>query len=118
MGADMYEKERAAWLRAGRGQGIASRMRRVDLLDRAASRRDRDQAGLAGAAAVQAISKSSSWTWTHAPGGEWRGWVKWAALPMAAFVLPSVPGVGASSAKPRTAASHATVAVNAPMKSR
>lgn len=93
MGADMYEKERAAWLRAGRGQGIASRMRRVDLLDRAASRRDRDQAGLAGAAAVQAISKSSSWTWTHKPGGEWRGWVKWAALPMAALLLPSVPGV-------------------------
>ena len=37
---DRYEKERAAWLRAGNGQLIASRMRRVDLLDRAVSRRD------------------------------------------------------------------------------
>lgn len=90
---DRYEKERAAWLRDGSGAGIVSRMRRVDLLDREASRRDRGQAGVAGAAAVQAISKPSSWTWTHKPGGEWRGWVKWVALPVAAFVLPAVPGI-------------------------
>ncbi|GAA3042968.1 hypothetical protein GCM10010528_23230 [Gordonia defluvii] len=90
---DRYEKERAAWLRAGNGPLIASRMRRLDLLDRAVSRRDRGQAGLTGAAAVQSISKPSSWTATHKPGGEWRGWVKWAAVPVAAILLPSVPGI-------------------------
>ena len=91
---DRYEKERAAWLRDGHGTMISSRLRRVDLLDRAASRRDRSAAGLTGAAAVQSIAKSSSWTAMHKPGGgEWRGWVKWAAVPAAALALPAVPGL-------------------------
>lgn len=90
-----WESERAEHLRDG-ARADTSRMRRADLLTRAAWRHKRGEAGLAGSPVHQEIPKRAIWRWTHGPGGEPR---RRGLLIVAGLVLVPLIGVGVLAGK-------------------
>lgn len=86
-GESRWESERAEHLRDG-ARADTSRMRRADLLTRAAWRAQRGGAGLAGAPVHQQIPARAWRRWTTAPGGERRrrGLLGFAALATAGLI--------------------------------